>query len=81
LLPGSRGTARSQRSTKPTAADLLALDGGKSRLLTVLDVARILGVCDTTVYRLCERGDLPHIRIVNSIRIRPADVKALIRGR
>jgi hypothetical protein len=28
-----------------------------------------------TVYRLCEGGQLPHVRIVNSIRIRPEDLK------
>jgi len=37
-----------------------------------------LGVCAATVYRLCERGELPHARIVNSIRIRPEDLRAFL---
>jgi len=61
-------------ATAPTTADLVALHGGRSRLVRVADVAEQLGVCEATVYRLCESGDLPHIRIVNSIRVRPADL-------
>jgi excisionase family DNA binding protein len=44
----------------------------------VRDVAEQIGVCSATVYRLVESGDLPHIRIVNSIRIRPDDLRALL---
>jgi excisionase family DNA binding protein len=47
-------------------------------LLTVKEVAEQLGVCTATVYRLCESGALPHVRIVQSIRIRPADLKAFL---
>jgi len=46
-------------------------------LLRVAEVAEQLGICAATVYRLCERGELPHVRIVNSIRIRPADLEAV----
>ena len=59
-------------ATTPTTADLVALHGGRDQLLSVADVAKRLGVCAATVYRLCERGELPHVRIVNSIRIRPS---------
>jgi excisionase family DNA binding protein len=55
---------------------LVALHGARDRLLRVADVAERLGVCAATVYRLCERGELPHVRIVNSIRIRRADLDA-----
>jgi excisionase family DNA binding protein len=47
---------------------LVALHGDVI-LLRVADVAERLGVCAATVYRLCERGELPHVRIVNSIRV------------
>jgi excisionase family DNA binding protein len=46
----------------------------------VADVAEKLGICAATVYRLCERRELPHVRIVNSIRIQPSDLDALIAG-
>jgi hypothetical protein len=36
------------------------------------------GVCNATVYRLCDSGELPHVWIVNSIRIRPADLQAFL---
>jgi len=62
--------------TTPTPNDLGVLYGGRNRLLTVKEVAEHLGVCTATVYRLCELGELPHVRIVDSIRIRPADLEA-----
>lgn len=51
------------------------------RMLTVRDVAERLGVCRATVYRLCERGDLPHIRVSNAVRIAHADLESFLRGR
>jgi excisionase family DNA binding protein len=68
-------------ATTPATADLVALHGGRSRLLRVAEVAEQLGVCAAIVYRLCERGELPHVRIVNSIRVRPADLDALVAAR
>jgi excisionase family DNA binding protein len=47
----------------------------------VAEVAEQLGVCAATVYRLCEGGALPHVRIVDSIRVRPADLDALVAAR
>jgi excisionase family DNA binding protein len=61
----------------------MATDGEVSRsarpLLSVRHVAKILGVCRATVYRLCDRGELPHFRILNAIRVDIQDVKALLR--
>ena len=73
----SPGTARPCPTT-PTLGDLAGHYGGRTRLLTVAEVAEQLGVCSATVYRLCESGELPHVRIVNSIRIRPADLAAFV---
>jgi Helix-turn-helix domain len=39
-----------------------------SRLLTVSDVAKRLGICAATVYKLCATGTLQHVRVLNSIR-------------
>jgi excisionase family DNA binding protein len=71
------GTAPRVRTT-PTTADLVSYWGGRHRLLRVREVAEQLGVCNATVYRLVETGDLPHVRIVNSIRIRPDDLSAFL---
>jgi excisionase family DNA binding protein len=60
---------------------LAVLHGGRGRLLRVGEVAEQLGVCAATVYRLCERGELLHVRIVNSIRIRPDDLRAFLERR
>ncbi|HEY6728163.1 MAG TPA: helix-turn-helix domain-containing protein [Polyangiaceae bacterium] len=48
------------------------------RLLNVRDVAMRLGVCTATVYALIQQGKLAHIRILNSIRIRPADLSLYV---
>jgi excisionase family DNA binding protein len=62
----------------PTPADLQVLWGGRDRLLKVAEVAEHLGVSNATVYGRCERGELPHVWIVNAIRIRPADLQAFL---
>jgi excisionase family DNA binding protein len=48
------------------------------RLLTVTEVARILAVSRSSVYRLVERGELPRVRVGGSARFRAADIEALI---
>jgi len=50
------------------------------RLLTVREVAECLAVCTATVYALCERGEIRHLRISNAIRIHPDDLEAFIQG-
>jgi excisionase family DNA binding protein len=47
-------------------------------LLSVGQVAQVLGVCRSTVYKLCERGELAHVRLANAIRIRPSDLERLL---
>jgi excisionase family DNA binding protein len=48
-----------------------ALQVPTDRLLTVREVAARLGVCTSTVYKLCAEGKLAHIRLSNAIRIAP----------
>jgi len=69
LLPGS------------AAARLAVLQGGRDGLLSVREAAEQLGLCTATVYVLCAEGALPHIRILNAIRIAPADLEAFIEAR
>ena len=51
-------------------------------LMTVGQVAAHLGVSTFTVYGLCDRGELAHVRVSNAIRILPSSLRAFIeRGR
>ena len=47
-------------------------------LLSVREVARLLGVSTPIVYRLCERGDLAHLRVSYAIRIAPEAVAGFL---
>ena len=44
-------------------------DGQYVLLLTVAEVARRLGVCPATVYKVCKAGRLGHVRVSNAIRV------------
>jgi excisionase family DNA binding protein len=44
------------------------------RYLTVREAAAVLKVCTATVYKLCERGELPHLRVSNAIRVLASDL-------
>jgi excisionase family DNA binding protein len=61
-------------------ADLGVQYGGRGRLLRVVEVADQLGVSNATVYDLCASGELPHVRIVDSIRVRPNDLATFVKG-
>jgi excisionase family DNA binding protein len=50
-------------------------------LLSVRQVAAQLGVCTATVYAVCARGVLPHVRVLNAIRVAPGDLEAFVEGR
>jgi excisionase family DNA binding protein len=50
-------------------------------LLSVSEVGRRLGVCTATVYALCAKGALPHVRVLNAIRVAPRDLEAFVDGR
>jgi excisionase family DNA binding protein len=54
--------------------DSEVLRSGRS-LLSVRQVAKLLGVCPATVYMLCDRRELPHLRVLNAIRVDPRDLK------
>jgi len=51
---------------------------GADELLTVRETATRLKVSTATVYALCDRGELPHFRVLNSIRVRVADLEAFV---
>jgi excisionase family DNA binding protein len=64
-----------------TLGDLQVLGGGRDRLLKVAEVAEHLGVSNATVYALCERGELPYVWVVTSMRIRPRDLEEFVAAR
>ncbi len=53
-----RVTSKYRVRSRPTAS-----------LLSVRQVSDILGVSTAIVYRLCERGDLVHVRVSHAIRV------------
>jgi excisionase family DNA binding protein len=52
-----------------------------SCLLTVSEVAKRLGVCAATVYKLCATGALQHVRVLNSIRVPGECLQAFVASR
>jgi excisionase family DNA binding protein len=62
--------------------DGMSADGDDVRfdrsLLSVRQVAKLLGVCPATVYALCGQRKLPHFRVLNAIRIDPKAVKRFL---
>jgi excisionase family DNA binding protein len=68
-------------TTAPPPSRVRVLDGGIEKLLTVAQVAKRLQVSHATVYALCERGELLHMRVSNSIRVAPGDLEGFIRAR
>jgi excisionase family DNA binding protein len=55
-------------------SSLRVAPGGVERLLSVSEVAELLGVCTAIVYSLVARGELPHVRVSNAIRISERDL-------
>jgi excisionase family DNA binding protein len=47
-------------------------------LVSAREVAQRLGVSTATMYALCQSGQLPYTRVVNAIRISPADLEDYI---
>jgi len=71
------GPAKAGSRREPRVLDLPS----PPPLLTVREVARRLRVRPVTVYRLCERGELAHIRVSNAIRIRLEDLDQYVARR
>jgi excisionase family DNA binding protein len=47
-------------------------------LLTAKEVAARLRVCTATVYKLCASGALPHVRVLNAVRVVEGDLERFI---
>ena len=48
------------------------------KLFSVQEAASLLGVCTSTVYKLCAEGKLRHVRVSNAIRIPQAALSAYV---
>jgi excisionase family DNA binding protein len=79
LVGSFRGNSGADRcKTVHAIGRLRGLPGRVNDLLSVREIAARLGVSTATVYRLCDRGELPHVRISNAIRFAPADLAEFI---
>jgi excisionase family DNA binding protein len=58
-----------------SVAELVEASSEVEQLLTPAEVARRLDVNRETVYRLCARGGLKHVRVGSAIRVRPEDLE------
>src|SRR5439155_3140211 len=47
----------------------LVLQGFSGKLVSPRQAAELLGVNRETIYRLCSRGELPHIRVGSALRV------------
>ena len=47
--------------------------------MTAREVAARLRVCAATVYRLCDTGKLPHVRVSNAVRVSETDLRGFLR--
>jgi excisionase family DNA binding protein len=54
------------------------VDAGSGHLLTARVAAGRLGVSTAIVYKLVAKGDLPHIRVSNAIRVTPGDLDTFL---
>src|SRR5262249_19635788 len=71
------GEVQNSQAFAPNHQDLLTtfLQG----FMTVAEVAKHLGVSRSTVYQLCERGALQHVRVSNAIRVPVWAIAAYVR--
>ena len=56
----------------------LVLQGFSAKLVSPREAAALLCVSRETIYRLCARGELPHVRVGSLLRV---DLAAYLRGR
>lgn len=54
------------------------VDVGVPRLLSVVEVADVLGTCTETVYRRIWRGELRSVRVGRAVRVRVDDLRAYL---
>jgi excisionase family DNA binding protein len=69
-------------NAEPVAEKGLGLEAGVSGAkLTAVEVARLLKIHLTTVYRMAKRSELPGFKIASDWRFDPAQIEGWIRSR
>jgi excisionase family DNA binding protein len=48
------------------------------KLLKAVDIARILNISKALAYRLIQQGEIPAVRINNSVRVKPSDLEEFV---
>ena len=83
----SRASPGIAPNRQPFGALVVQAEGGGSGApralgpcLTAREVANRLRVSTVTVYRLCETGRLPHVRVLNAIRVDERDLRTYLRN-
>ncbi len=67
-----------EKFATPLLPEIVTVSVLPERMLTVREAARRLGVSTATVYKLCARGELAHVRVLNALRISPAALAAFM---
>src|SRR5438128_11457451 len=75
---GPQGTTFLPPDREDFVTRLLPRERATPSPLTVREVAEQLRICTATVYRLCDEGQLPHVRVLHAIRIDPTDLAVFI---
>ena len=65
----------------PVVRELPPDPGPHERLLTAREIAARLGVCTALVYRMCQRNELPALRIGGSLRFTRETVESFLARR
>ena len=67
--PAPAGWVRGPAARRAERMQIMSDQPGRTRFLTVLEVADVMRVSKMTVYRLLHSGELPGVRVGRSFRV------------
>ena len=77
--PAPAGWVRGPAARRAERMQIMSDQPGRTRFLTVLEVADVMRVSKMTVYRLVHNGELPAVRVGRSFRVVEGDVNDYLR--